>query len=83
MNSIYFDIKYGGIPVDIVVDTEEHIVGTIYPVDINGLYRFTLFMNDEEEWMVMREPDGKVPEVEEDLLKAIVKKLHHVWYNAA
>ncbi len=83
MNSILFILKYGGVPVDINVYTEEHILGTIYPININGSYRFTLLMNEEEDWMVLRESDGKVPVVEDDLLRSIVKKMRNVWYNAA
>lgn len=83
MESIILNINYGGTLVKAEIFPEENMLGTIYPVEMNGRYAFTLMMNEDDQWLIVREPDGTTPFVENELFEKIIKKLQYQLRYAA
>ncbi len=83
MEMIIMVIKYGGEMVNITIIPEENIAGTIYPVELNEKYAFTLLHNEEDEFSVMKEGNAIVPFVEAELLEKIIKQLRYELRYAA
>ena len=75
METIEMNVHYGGAPVAIKLYPDESFLGSIYPLEMEGTYAFNLYFNEEEEWSIMREPNGITPEVDNELLKTILKNL--------
>lgn len=75
MEMIEMSVNYAGAPVEVKLYPDEHFLGTIFPVEMQGNYAFTLYLNEDEEWSIMREPNGETPEVDNELLKKILKNL--------
>lgn len=75
METIEMNVQYGGVPVAVKLYPDENFLGSIYPVEMEGNYAFTIYFNEEEEWSIMREPNGITPDVESELLKIILKNL--------
>ena len=75
METFEMTINYAGAPVSIRISHEENFLGTIYPVEMEGNYAFTIYFNEEEEWSVMREADGTTPAIENELFIKIIKNL--------
>jgi len=75
MNIVEMNIEYCGATVDVKISTEDNYIGTLYPVELNGAYIFTLYTDEEERWGVLRENDGTVPAIEKELYDAVLKKL--------
>jgi hypothetical protein len=73
--AIEMNLNYAGAPVEVKLYPDEHLLGTIYPVEMEGNYAFTICMNEDEEWSIMREPNGTTPEVDSELLKKLLKNL--------
>ncbi len=76
MESIQMQIEYAGAPVLVSIFPEDHFLGTLYPVDLDGQYAFTIHNTEEDEWSVLREPNGNTPEIDPDMWRAILKNLH-------
>jgi hypothetical protein len=75
METIEMNVTYAGAPVEVRLYPEEHFSGTIYPAELDGNYTFTLHFDEEDEWSIMREPNGLTPQVDSELLKKILKNL--------
>jgi hypothetical protein len=75
METIEMNVNYGGAPVEVKLYPEELFIGTIYPVEMEGNYAFTLSFNEDQEWSILREPNGITPEVDNELYKKILKNL--------
>ena len=69
------NLNYAGGNVEVKVYPDENYLGSIYPVEMEGNYAFTMYFNEEEEWSIMRESNGQTPQVENELLKKILKNL--------
>ena len=80
---IQINFNYLGAIVEACINPEETIRGTIYPVEMNGNYSFTLFNNEDDEWTILKEDDATIPFVESDLYEKIVKKLKYELMYAA
>jgi len=61
--------------VEVKLYPDENVLGAIYPVEMEGNYAFTIYFNEDDEWSIMREPNGITPEVDDELLKKILKNL--------
>ena len=83
MEAILLNINYSGAIVEIQTTAEESLMGTIYPIEMNGNYCFTVFLNEEDEWTIMREQDATVPFIEPELFTKIIKKLQYELRYAA
>ena len=83
MESFDILIEYAGSEIEAVIGYEEIYTGSIYPVEMGGRYAFTLVTTDENEWSVMREPDGTTPVIEKELYDSILKKLKYQLRYAA
>lgn len=68
-------VNYAGAPVNVSVLIEENVVGTIYPIELDGQYAFTLYMNEDDEWNLLKESNGTIPHVDQSLQKEIIRKL--------
>ena len=68
-------VNYAGAPVNVSVLIEENVVGTIYPVELDGQYAFTLYINEDDEWSLLKESNGTIPHVDQLLRKEIIRKL--------
>lgn len=75
MGCIQMNVDYRGGNIDIRATTEQHCVGSIYPVNMNGTYAFTIYNDDNEDWGILREDNGVTPEIDPDLYKTILKQL--------
>ncbi|MEO7263503.1 MAG: hypothetical protein ABIW38_01260 [Ferruginibacter sp.] len=83
MKNIEIILNYRGADINIHICPEENFLGTLYPIEMNDHYSFTIFLNEDEEWTVMREADGTTPFVDGDLLKPLLKKLVYELQYAA
>jgi len=83
MELIEIIFNYRGALVEVQIYPGNDYRGFIYPVDINGKYSFTLCFNDNDEWVVMRESDGIVPSVDDELFRMILKQLKWELNHAA
>lgn len=83
MEGIEFKLNYGGSPVDVTVYEEENCIGTLHPIEMDGIYVFTLYQDEEQNWQVMKEQDGRVPYVDPQLQKDILRKLRNKLRDAA
>lgn len=83
MKNIEIILSYRGAEVSISICPEENFLGTLYPVEMNDQYSFTIFLNEDEEWTIMREEDGTTAFVDGDLLKPLLKKLVYELQYAA
>jgi len=76
MEFIEILFNYRGALIEAEIRPEEDCKGMLYPIHLNGGYSFTISYNeDEEEWSIMRESDGTIPAVEDELFKIISKQL--------
>lgn len=50
---------------------------------LNNTYAFTLYLDENKEWLLMREHNGISPTVETELLTKILKKLERKLKYAA
>ena len=75
MEKIEMSVNFAGAPVEVKLYPDEHFLGTIFPVEMDGNYAFTISLNEDDEWSIMREPNGETPEVDNELLKKILKNL--------
>jgi hypothetical protein len=75
METIEMDVQYAGAPVAVRLYPDELFTGTIYPVELNGNYAFTIQFTEDQDWTIMRESNGITPEVDNGLLKKILKNL--------
>ena len=83
MENIEITLNFRGADININIVPEENFLGTLYPVEMNDHYSFTIFLDEDEEWKIMREADGTTPFVDSDLLKPLLKKLLHELHYAA
>jgi hypothetical protein len=83
MEMIEMNVNYAGGTVHVSLSPEDHFLGTIYPVELNGNYTFTICFDEEQNWVIMREPNGLTPDVDNDLLRNILKKLEQQLRYAA
>jgi len=83
MEKITTTINYGGAKVETIISTEENPAGTLYLVDMNGNYCFTLLHNEEDEWSIQKEADATIPFIEAELFDKIIKKLQYELRYAA
>jgi hypothetical protein len=83
MEIIEMNLNYAGASIMIKLYPEVDFRGMIYPVEIDGHYAFTLHFNEEQDWLVIREPDGTTPFIESDLFEKIIKKLEYQLRYAA
>jgi len=75
MEAITINFKYRGASVDANILPEENYNGLTYKVDLNNQYAFTLYADEKDEWVIMRENNATVPYVEEELLNKILVNL--------
>jgi hypothetical protein len=75
MELIEIIFNYKGALIEAEIYPEDNCKGLLYPVNLNGVYSFTLSFNDEEGWNVMRESDGMIPVVEDELFGLISRQL--------
>ena len=73
MELIEIIFNYRGTLIEVQIYPENDLRGVFYPVDINGKHAFTLAFNDD--WTIMRESNGLVPQVEDALFRMILKQL--------
>lgn len=83
MQNIEMNVKYAGADMAINILPEENCNGIMYPVEADGIYLFSFLEDEEGDWSVMKEADAMIPFVEEELYKAILKKLHYELRYAA
>lgn len=83
MEPITTTINYGGAIIDTQISTGENPAGTLYIVELNEHYAFTLLHDEEDEWSIMKEADATIPFVEAELFDKIIKKLQHELRYAA
>ena len=83
MQPIVLNIKYAGAEIDTQIFPEENLRGMLYPVEMNENYVFTIFQTEEDEWGIMREPNGNTPFIENELYETVIKKLRHELQYAA
>ncbi len=83
MELIEIIFNYRGAVIEVQIYPENDIRGFLYPVDINGKYAFTLAFNEDDEWVVMRESNAEVPQVEDELFRMILKQLKWELSHAA
>ena len=83
METIEMIFNYCGAVVETTILPEETIRGTIYPIDMNGNYCFTVYKNEEDDWCILREADATIPMVESELYNKIIKHLQHELKYAA
>lgn len=76
-------VNYGGAPVAVTIFEEENIVGTIYPIELNGNYAFTFFINEDDDWDVLKESNGIKPDIEPSLKRELLRKLRIKLRDAA
>lgn len=72
---IHMNVHHRGGMVEVKTFPDQHCIGAVYPVNMNGNYVFTIYNDDNEEWGILREDNGESPEVDQDLYKAILKQL--------
>lgn len=75
METIQMNIQYAGAAIEVKLYPEENFLGTLYPVEMEGSYAFTLSFTEEDEWLIMREPNGITPVIDAELLGKILKNL--------
>lgn len=75
MNPIEIKIDYRGALINIKTCSDENYLGTIYPIELNNIYSFTLHLDENEEWSIVRENNGITPTIDNDLFNNIIKKL--------
>lgn len=75
MEPIKLHFDYRGAEINAKTYADENYLGTIYPIELNNSYSFTLHLDENEEWGIMRENNGIVPAIENDLLNKIIQKL--------
>ena len=75
MNAIQMTVDFRGGNIDIKAFPEQHCIGALYPVNMNGNYAFTIYNDDNEDWGILREDNGETPEVDQELYKTILKQL--------
>ena len=63
MELIEIIFNYRGALIEAEIYPEENCKGLLYPVSLNGTYSFTLCLNVEDGWSVMRESDGAIPHI--------------------
>jgi hypothetical protein len=83
MENITTTIDYGGATINTEIKAEENLAGTLYIVELNENYAFTLLHDEEDEWSIMKEADATIPLVETELLAKIIKKLQYELRYAA
>jgi hypothetical protein len=83
MDPITLTFPYQGAIIESSIQPEDTIRGTVYPVDLNGNYHFTLYQNEEDDWCILKEADATIPFVEQDLYDKIIKKLQYELKYAA
>ena len=83
METIEMNFNYLGADIFISIQPEENLLGTLYPVEINEQYSFTVFLNEEEDWDIMREADATTPFIEPELFDLLIKKLQYQLRYAA
>lgn len=83
MDNIQFSISYIGDTILVDTKPEENVIAIIYPVFLNDQYSFTTYQDEEDEWKILREPNGTTPMVENELWKMIIKKLTYAIRYAA
>jgi hypothetical protein len=83
MELIEIIFNYRGALIEVQIHPENDFRGFLYPVDINGQYAFTLTFDDDDEWTIMRESNGLVPQVEDELFGMILKQLKWELNHAA
>lgn len=83
MEMLEMNIEFAGAPIDVKVYPDENYLGTLYQVEMEGAYAFTVYFNEDDEWSIMREPDGRTPEVDAELFKKILKNLQYQLRYAA
>lgn len=83
MELIQMIFNYCGAVVETIIQPEETIRGTVYPIDMDGNYCFTVYKSDDDDWCIFREPDATVPMVESELYNKIIKQLQYELKYAA
>lgn len=83
MELIQLTFKYQGAIIDASIQPEESIRGTIYGIDLNGNYRFTMYQDEDDNWCILKEADATIPFIEFDLYEIIIKKLQYELKYAA
>ena len=69
------EIDYCGAAIAVNINTEENFIGTLYPVEMNNKYAFTLYTDEDGHWGILRESDGTIPIIEKELHNILLKKL--------
>lgn len=77
MEIIEITVQYAGAPIEVKLYPEENFLGTLYPVEMEGKYSFTLSYDEDDTWSVLREPNGRTPEIDAELFNKILKNLQH------
>ncbi len=76
MNFIHMNVDFRGAMVAVQTSPEVHCIGAVYPVKMNDNYAFTIYNDgDNEEWGILKEDNGNIPEIDAELYKAILKQL--------
>lgn len=75
MEFIQMNVDYRGATVEVKTFPEEHCIGAVYPVKMNDNYAFTIYNDENQDWGILREDNGNVPEIDADLYRAILKQL--------
>jgi hypothetical protein len=75
MDNITIKFDYKGALVEANIFPEENCIGIIYPIEMHGNYAFTVYVNENEDWQVMKENNANIPSVDTELLNSILKKL--------
>lgn len=83
MKTMEMSILYAGTTIEATINPEEICAGTVYPVETEGAYLFTLLEDEDGEWSIMREKDGITPMVEKELYDAILKEIRYQLRYAA
>ncbi len=83
MEMIEFNFKYRGGFIHVKVYPDINYLGLMYLIELDSHYLFTVYQDDKEDWMLMRENDGNIPTVETGLLDNILKKLQRQLKYAA
>lgn len=75
MEPIKIQFDYHGAPIEAKIHPDQNYLGTIYPIELNNIYSFTLHVDENEEWRIIRENNGITPIIDSDLFNNIIKKL--------
>ena len=83
MESIQLHFNYRGAYIDANIYPDELCMGPIFIVELNGVYVLTLSINENQQWIILRENDATIPLIETALFDLLVKKLQQELKYAA